>query len=98
MTSSENSIRNLRCRLGVCRSELAHRLGVSSAEITAWEEGNKLPTAEQTDILERLFRQAEGSVLEILQSPHAERALASGNAESVNLNDLAQGRTLRKPL
>jgi len=50
-------IRYLRDRLGwECRS-LASYLGVSEAEVTAWEEGRSQPTTDQLGVLYRLADQ-----------------------------------------
>lgn len=47
-------IRYLRDRLGWDRRGLASYLGVSEAEVTAWEEGRSQPTTDQLGVLYRL--------------------------------------------
>jgi len=83
-------IRVLRCRLGCCQSAFARKLDVPSSLVRAWEQGDAQPTTDQKQVLELLFRQTETSVLEILQSPMAEKILDSTVLGSVQLRDLTQ--------
>lgn len=90
MQLNSDTIRHLRCRMGWSRSELAHRLGVQSQLVGAWETGAQKPTQEQTQFLENLFRRSEAGVLEMLETPQAEKLLDAGKLESVNLRDLVR--------
>ena len=90
------NILGLRCRLGWSQSELAHRLGIQTDIVRAWETGTQNPTFQQHQVLENLFRQTEASVLEIQDTPVAESMMEDLQLSSINLRDLMRERSGKK--
>ena len=87
------NVRGLRCRLGWSQSELAHRLGIQTEVVRAWETGQENPTLQQNQVLEILFRQTEASVLEIQDTPVADSLMEDLKLTSINLRDLMRERS-----
>jgi ribosome-binding protein aMBF1 (putative translation factor) len=70
-------IKQLRARMGWCRSELALKLSVGVDVIQSWERGETEPSEDQRKLLENLFIQSELCTLDMLNS-------ASHDAENSN--------------
>lgn len=69
---NKQNVRSLRLRLGWSRSELAHRLHCSPAEVEGWEEGGKKIDNARISDLELILRQAEACSDEVHYTPAAE--------------------------
>lgn len=81
-------VRCLRLRMGWTSSDLARRLGVCSADIDDWEQGNSPQDPEIVSRLEFLFRQAEFCSEEVKAAPLAEDYLDRESLVQIDIETL----------
>ena len=69
---NRGALRELRLRMGWCKSDLARRLHCSSLDIEMWEDGAREIEAPIVSELELLLRQADACCDEVKHMPIAE--------------------------
>lgn len=85
---NKHNLRSLRLRLGWCRSELAHRLQCSVAEVESWEEGAGDIDPVRASELEFLWRQAEECSEEVHYTPAAENECEKKALEQISFSQV----------
>jgi hypothetical protein len=83
---NRGTLRELRLRLGWCKSDLARRLHCSSLDIDMWEEGAREIEAPIVSELELLLRQAEAVSEEIKHMPLAENQCDLNELEQIDFD------------
>lgn len=84
MTSTLN-VKSLRLRLGWTQSDLSRRLGCEASEISHWESGLSVPSANYIGTLQLLFSQAEACALDLQTLPRAEIFCDQQHVEQINM-------------
>lgn len=80
-------LRGLRLRMGWTASDLARRLGVTSAEVTSWEQQHQIPQDFDTlTRIEFLLRQADMCTDEMKGAPLAESLLEETHCEQIDFD------------
>lgn len=83
---NRGTLRELRLRMGWCKSDLARRLHCSSLDIEMWEEGAREIDAPILSELELLLRQAEAVSEEVKHMPIAENQCDLNDLEQINFD------------
>lgn len=77
-------LRQLRCRLGWSRAELARRIGANVSEVTEWEAGRRQPQADQANNLVHFLNQAESIAASVQRRPVAEFLMTDRGLEQIH--------------
>lgn len=77
-------LRQLRCRLGWSRAELARRIGCQPTEILDWETGRCVPQMEQANNLAHFLHQAESIAASVQRRPVAEFLMTDRGWEQIH--------------
>lgn len=82
--------------MGWSKADLARRMACDSTSVDKLETGKSQPIANEKQILEMLFQQAELSAFEMVQSCQAEKTLQERDLESIDLRSLESDPTAKK--
>lgn len=77
-------LRQLRCRMGWSRAELARRMGCQVTEVMDWEAGRVRPKSEQANNLVHFLNQANSIADSIQRRPVAEFLMTDRGWEQIH--------------
>lgn len=94
MEWTSEEIKHLRLRLGWSRSDLARRMSIDCKLISLWEQGERLPDFQETEMLDMIAKQADISADEVSSAPIAEIFCDESDVDQC---DLSSVRTSKHP-
>lgn len=83
---NKETLRELRLRLGWCKSDLARRLQCTAEDVESWEEGLRQIDAAILGSLEIILRQAEALSDEVKYAPAAENECDKNALEQIEFS------------
>lgn len=84
-------LRQLRYRLGWSQAEMAWRLNLDTAMISAWEKGGGSPLDEHRSALLRILHLAESNAEKIQRRPLAEAMMRNRGLSQIHDLDVIDG-------